>query len=146
MNLLGRHILAEFYACEAEKVNDASTVQQHLERAAELAGATVISSDMHRFEPHGLSGVLVLKESHMTIHTWPEHAYAAVDIFTCGCTIDPRAALDYLCREFGARRHAYVEVERGNRATFPELRVIERGANAPGVEANSKEGKAQPGA
>lgn len=81
--------------------------------AAKEAKATVIESRFHKFNPHGISGVVVIAESHLTIHSWPEYAYAAVDIFTCGETLKPSVAANYLIRKLQSKNPSMVEVKRG---------------------------------
>jgi S-adenosylmethionine decarboxylase len=110
---LGRHVLSEFYDCNREVLNDASLVKRYMEEAAVFSGATIVQSAFHRFSPHGVSGVVVISESHLAIHTWPEHGYAAVDLFTCGDTVDPWKAHDFLTRRLEARRTSTREVLRG---------------------------------
>ncbi len=85
---LGRHLLLDFYDCSPQLLNDDTYLEQALRRAATAAGAHVLSAHFHRFSPQGITGVLSLRESHLAIHTWPEHCFAAVDLFSCG-TIDP---------------------------------------------------------
>ena len=82
MNALGRHILAEFYECDTDILNDAQRIENYMKRAALECGATIVSSTFQTFNPHGVSGVIVIAESHLAIHTWPEYGYAAVDVFT----------------------------------------------------------------
>ncbi|MBU1650990.1 adenosylmethionine decarboxylase, partial [bacterium] len=89
MNSLGRQILVEFYHCDAEKLNDERHIAKAMHDAAELSGATIVEEVFHMFSPHGVSGVVVIAESHLAIHTWPEYGYAAVDLFTCGDEIEP---------------------------------------------------------
>ncbi|MBN2367340.1 MAG: S-adenosylmethionine decarboxylase proenzyme [Calditrichaeota bacterium] len=96
MNALGRHLLAEFFNCDAEILNDAEQVEMIMKKAALVCGATIVNSVVHTFNPHGVSGVVVIAESHLAIHTWPEYRYAAVDVFTCGDTVDPWIAMDTL--------------------------------------------------
>lgn len=81
---LGRHLLLELYDCPAEKLYYPTDSEEILLNAAKIMGATVIEAKFHAFNPHGVSGVVIIAESHLTVHTWPEHAYAAVDIFSCG--------------------------------------------------------------
>lgn len=81
---VGHHILLEFSACAAELLNDPDRLEVCLVESCREAGATVVQSTFHAFNPIGASGVVVIAESHVTIHTWPEHGYAALDIFTCG--------------------------------------------------------------
>ena len=89
MNALGRHILVEFNGCCPEILNDVAVIEEAMVEGARKAGATVIQSTFHHFSPFGVSGVVVIQESHLAIHTWPEYQYAAVDLFTCGETVDP---------------------------------------------------------
>ena len=93
---LGKHMTVEYYECDSEILADPVQVERAFLLAAEKSGATVLGSDFHVFEPQGVSGVVVISESHLAVHAWPEHDYAAVDIFTCGDTIDFQAAVDSL--------------------------------------------------
>ena len=113
MEALGRHLLVELYGCRCEALDDQDLVQRALERAAERAGATVVGRIFHRFQPEGVSGVVVIAESHLTIHTWPELGYAAVDLFTCGDAVRPSRAVAFLREELGARHSATIEMKRG---------------------------------
>lgn len=114
MNSLGRHILVEFLGCNSEILNDVSIIEKGMVDAAQKAGATVINSTFHHFSPWGVSGVVVIQESHLAIHTWPEYQYAAVDLFTCGDTVDPWISFDHLKKVFGATNHSALEMYRGN--------------------------------
>jgi S-adenosylmethionine decarboxylase proenzyme len=120
MEALGKHILAEFYECDTDAINDVRIVEETLLNAAKKANATVIGSSFHLFEPHGVSGVVVISESHLAIHSWPEYAYAAVDIFTCGDDVDPMVAFAYLKDHFKTKNATYQIVQRGqlNLPTF----------------------------
>ncbi len=113
MNALGRHILAEFYECDPEILNDVEKVEIYMKRAALECGATIVNSVFHTFNPHGVSGVVVIAESHLAIHTWPEYGYAAVDVFTCGDTVDPWVATRVLQESFRAKNIKTVELNRG---------------------------------
>ncbi|MRJ02520.1 MAG: S-adenosylmethionine decarboxylase proenzyme [Epsilonproteobacteria bacterium] len=121
MKSLGKHLLAEYYRCDEEAINDVGKVEQALIRAAEIAGATVIGSSFHRFEPYGVSGVVVISESHLTIHTWPEYRFAAVDVFTCGDHVDPMKAHEYLKGVFGTENATVETILRGV-LNIPDLR------------------------
>ncbi len=90
---LGRQMTIEYYECSPTAFIDENRVEDALLKAAEESGATIISSSFHKFEPQGVSGVVVIAESHFTIHAWPEHDYAAVDIFTCGDNINLEIAV-----------------------------------------------------
>lgn len=113
MNALGRHILVEFTNCNADVLNDVSAIEKSMTEAAKIAGATVINSNFHHFSPYGVSGVVVIQESHLAIHTWPEYKYAAVDLFTCGETVDPWVSFDHLKKAFQANYSA-IEMQRGS--------------------------------
>lgn len=113
MKALGNHILVEFYDCNKEVLNNASYVEKVMNEASILSGATVVGSHFHTFNPHGVSGVVVIAESHLSIHTWPEYSYAAVDIFTCGDLIDSEKAFYHLKKHFKAKNTATIEMKRG---------------------------------
>jgi S-adenosylmethionine decarboxylase proenzyme len=110
---LGRHILVEFYGCNREKLNDLKLIEETMIGAAEYAKATVVDDVFHKFNPHGISGVVVISESHLAIHTWPEYGYAAVDLFTCGESVDPWDAFFFLSRELEAESNTTMELKRG---------------------------------
>ena len=113
MHSLGRHLLLELYECSSEILNNLETVKTALVEAVKRAEATIIDVVFHEFNPFGISGVVVIAESHLSIHTWPEYRYAAVDIFSCGDSLKPAAAATYLVEQFGASRASCVEVKRG---------------------------------
>jgi spermidine synthase len=113
MAALGRHIIVEFYDCTPELLNDVVHIQKSMEAAAEEAGATLINSTFHHFSPYGVSGVVVIQESHLAIHTWPEYGYASVDLFTCGDTVNPWVSYNYLKKAFEADHGSAVEMRRG---------------------------------
>lgn len=92
--VLGRHLIVEVFEADPHLLDDAHALEQLLLQAARAANATVIQSVFHRFSPYGVSGVVVIAESHLTIHTWPEYGYAAIDIFTCGPKMDLDAAVE----------------------------------------------------
>lgn len=112
MQTAGRHVLAEYHGCPTQILDDEAHIAAAMRRAAEAAGATVIQAVFHRYAPQGVTGVLVLAESHISVHTWPESGYAAVDFFTCG-TCDPEAAHTVLAQAFEARRTEILCVDRG---------------------------------
>ncbi len=136
MNALGRHLLAEFHDCESGALNSPARVEELMNEAARLSGATVVRSVFHMFSPHGVSGVVVVEESHLAVHTWPEYRYAAVDYFSCG-EVDCDAAVRYLAEHLRPVRMETKEVPRG---------VIE-GSEAPldAPSASSGEGEASNG-
>jgi spermidine synthase len=113
MAALGRHIIVEFYNCTPEKINDVVHIEKSMVGSAEEAGATVINSTFHHFSPYGVSGVVVIQESHLAIHTWPEYGYASVDLYTCGDTVDPWVSHRYLKQALGAGHSSALEMSRG---------------------------------
>ncbi len=113
MNALGKHLLLELKDCDREVLNDLGFLKGILSAAASEAGATVLGESFHQFKPQGVSGVVVIAESHLFIHTWPEHGYAAVDIFTCGDSVQPDKAAQILIRELKAKNHSILEIHRG---------------------------------
>jgi len=110
---LGRHLLLELFDCDAETINSLEAVKTAMVEAAKAAQATIVDVVFHEFNPFGISGVVVIAESHLAIHTWPEYRYAAVDVFSCGDVLQPQAAADHLVAELGAARASVVELQRG---------------------------------
>lgn len=113
MNALGRHLLLELKNCNSGVLNDLSFLRSALLAAAKESGATIMGESFHPFNPQGVSGVVIIAESHMSIHTWPEYDYAAVDIFTCGKTVQPEKAAEFMIKKLGAKNHSIIEVQRG---------------------------------
>ena len=113
MNALGKHLLLELKDCDKEVLDDLSFLKGILLAAAGEAGAMVLGESFHQFSPQGVSGVVMIAESHLVIHTWPEYGYAAVDIFTCGDSVQPGKAAEILIRKLGAKNHTALELQRG---------------------------------
>ena len=113
MKALGRHILAELSHCNREILADLERVQSAMVQAAIVAKAEIREIAFHRFQPHGVSGVVVIAESHLAIHTWPELGYAAIDVYTCGSTTEPWRACRFLAEQFGSKMMNTTVVERG---------------------------------
>jgi S-adenosylmethionine decarboxylase len=111
MKGLGRHLILEFW--EAKNLNSVTVVEGALREAVEACALTLKDLHVYHWSPEGVTGVAVLSESHMTIHTWPEYGYAAVDVFTCGEDSNPRAAIPILLGHFHAQRVQVMEVVRG---------------------------------
>ena len=106
-------MLLELFDCESDSINNLAAVKGALVEAAKRAHATIVDVVFHEFNPFGISGVVVIAESHLSIHTWPEYRYAAVDIFSCGDILQPEIAANYLVEQFGAERTSVVEMQRG---------------------------------
>lgn len=113
MKHLGRHVLAELCGCDFDILNDVNKVEEIMVNAALDAGAEVRECVFHKFSPQGVSGVVVISESHLAIHTWPELGYAAVDVFTCGEKVNPWDACNYLTERFSAKQMTAKEMKRG---------------------------------
>jgi S-adenosylmethionine decarboxylase len=109
---LGRHLLAEFTGCDAASLADLQGVTRAMLQAAEASGATIVTHSFHHFSPHGVSGAVIIAESHLAIHTWPEHGFAAVDFFSCG-NVDMDRGLALLKTAFAATGESRIELERG---------------------------------
>jgi len=113
LNALGKHLLLELKDCNEEVLNDLSFLKDTMIAAASEAGATALGDSFHQFNPQGVSGVVVIAESHLFIHTWPEYGYAAIDIFTCGDSVQPGKAAQILIRKLGSKNHSILEIKRG---------------------------------
>ncbi len=110
---LGTQILIELKDCDPKKLNDIEFIRETMEEAARKTGSTIISSSFRYFEPQGISGVVMISESHLTIHSWPEYGYAAADIFTCGNQVFPWKAVEFLKIELEAKFFSTHEIKRG---------------------------------
>ena len=109
---LGAHYLAEFYICNRSKINNIAFLEKIMIEATELSGASIIKHFFHKFKPQGISGVVVIAESHFAIHTWPEHGYAAVDLFSCA-DLDFKAALNHIRINIDSEYHSISLARRG---------------------------------
>ena len=107
-----KHLLLELYRCDCEKLNDESFLRCVLNRASKLANATVLNLISNKFEPQGVTAIALLAESHISIHTWPESNYSAIDIFTCGQNMMPELASQYLIESLMAEEHSLRVIER----------------------------------
>lgn len=110
---LGNHLIVELYDCCSQAINDVHFVESAMKKAVAVSGATLVQSVIHEFNPHGVSGVVVIEESHFSVHTWPEYGYCALDIFTCGTEVDYYSALNYLKEAFKAGNLSVSEIKRG---------------------------------
>ena len=93
---LGQHSLFDFHGCPSDCLRATEEIRRALLKAVREAGGTIVTETFHTFSPHGVSGVIVIAESHVTIHTWPEHGYAAVDVFSCGISLKHGVVRDQL--------------------------------------------------
>lgn len=129
MQALGRQILVEFYDCDTDILKDEKYIAKAMLRACEIGQATVVTSAFHSFSPFGVSGVVVIAESHVAIHTWPEYGYAGVDIFTCGETIEPWLLFKHLKEAFKSKHTSNMELKRGLFETHGE-KLLHKPENA----------------
>ncbi len=112
MKTIGRHLIVELYRCRQDLLNDVGVVRAHMLEAARVCGATVMGESFHAFSPQGVSGTVVISESHLSIHTWPENGYVSIDVYTCG-GLDPHPSFDYLATAFEADAARHQEILRG---------------------------------
>ena len=113
MEIMGRQIIAELWDCNIDILNDIELLKQIFVDAALEAGAEVREVAFHQFAPHGVSGVVIISESHLTIHSFPEHGYASIDVYTCGENIDPTIAVEYIARSLESKISEKMEIPRG---------------------------------
>jgi len=109
---VGRHLLLELYDCDAAALDSIDAVREAVREATRISGATIVGEVYHHFDPQGMSGSILIAESHVSLHTWPEAGYAAADYYTCG-SIDPRSGMEHLAAQLGAGSYRLVEVVRG---------------------------------
>lgn len=113
MNAIGLHLLIELEDCNSAILDDVELIEKYMVQAAERAKATILKTYFHKFSPVGVTGVVALAESHISIHTWPEYNYAAVDIFTCGIILQPQTASQYLIDKLECKTPVITEIKRG---------------------------------
>lgn len=110
---LGAHFILDLYGCDEAILNDVAGIQEAFLYAGRVSNATVLTHSFHSFEPVGVTGVVVIAESHFSIHTWPEYDYAAIDIFTCGKDMKPEKAIEVFLKVFSAKTHWLRKISRG---------------------------------
>ena len=113
-NFQGNHLLLELYGCNREKLNDELYLRCQLNSAAKLAKASVLNIVSNKFEPFGVTAIALLAESHLSIHTWPESYYSAIDIFTCGRNMKPKLASQFLIKSLEASNYLLKTIARDN--------------------------------
>ena len=111
---LGSQVVLDLYECETPRLDDIDWVKATLVDAALAAGATIVQTVFHKFAPWGISGVVVISESHLAIHIWPENRYAAIDVFTCGENVRMDVASAFLKRAFQSKRAVQKSFSRGD--------------------------------
>lgn len=123
---LGRHILVEYYNCDPAVLKNPGFIEAEMNQAALAAKATIVESKFHHFNPWGVSGAVIIAESHLTIHTWPEYGFASADFFTCG-DIDPWKSFEYLEKILKAELSESVEIPRGLTAKIRKHAKVDLG-------------------
>ena len=113
MKALGIHLLVELNGCDPKLLNDINIIKDIMLAAANESGVTVLGESFHQFSPQGVSGVILIAESHLSIHTWPEHGYAGADIFTCGTRVQPQKAAEVIIERLKPRTHSIIQMYRG---------------------------------
>ena len=113
MKGVGHHHFADYYGCSFEDLNDAVSLRALLLDAVARSGATILSDHFEIFDPHGVTGVIVVAESHVALHTWPEHGFLAMDYFTCSARLDVRLTFETIAQALHAERFDVREVVRG---------------------------------
>ena len=121
-DMVGKHCILELYECDKSKLNDEAFLRTAITTAAKRAGAKLLNLITHRFDPQGVTGLALLAESHISIHTWPENGYAAVDVFTCGDHTMPEQACEVMRRELGARSYVLKSFNRHTPADLGKAR------------------------
>lgn len=124
MEALGTHLLLDLRECNSDLLDDLDYIRSVLLAAARDAGATIVGETFHKFRPIGVTGIVAIAESHISIHTWPEHGYAAADIFTCGESLLPSRAADRIVEMLECRRRLISEVRRGELSTTTAATAI----------------------
>ena len=119
MDALGTHLLLELGKCDEAILDDIDYIQDAMINAAAEAGANIIGKSFHKFDPRGVTGIVAISESHLCIHTWPEHGYAAADIFTCGIGFKPNRAAQLIVKRLRCVEPSITEVKRGLSTTEP---------------------------
>ena len=110
---IGMHVILDLYDCDKNILDDLERIEQILTNSAKIANSMVLDKHFRKFNPQGVTGVVVVSESHISIHTWPEYGYAAVDVYTCGSHTLPVKASEYIIRELKCKRPTITKIDRG---------------------------------
>lgn len=124
MDALGRHVMIEMWECNPS-INEPETVRAAIYEAVRKIGATLLNAHVHSFSPQGVTGVATLAESHLALHSWPEHGYLAADVFTCGDHVNPQALVEVLKQRFEPGVVEVRELERGRRPAAARFSSVE---------------------
>lgn len=119
---LGRHLIVEFYGCPKSIIDDAEFLERILEEGVVKAGGRIVGKLFHKFKPQGVTGIIAISESHVSVHTWPENNYMALDAFTCGNEMDPWVVYRELSEKIKPKRVKVLELKRGELKEFEKAR------------------------
>ncbi|MGK7901696.1 MAG: adenosylmethionine decarboxylase [Hormoscilla sp.] len=119
LRTVGVHCVLELYNCPASLLNNTSFIKEALRSAARKAQSTLLGEVSYAFSPLGVTALVLLAESHISIHTWPESGYAAADVFTCGEHTEPESACQYLVQAFQAEEHLLLKFPRRRLSASP---------------------------
>jgi S-adenosylmethionine decarboxylase len=122
LGALGYNIFADMYGCDASILNDVEYLRAVMKEAARKGNMSVVRTIFHRYEPHGVTGVVIVKESHLAIHTWPEYSFASVDIFLCGTNSNPYEALKYIELKLRPKKVYTNSMERGMAIEYERIK------------------------
>ena len=111
--VLGNHYLVDYYNCNTDILTIVEKIKELMLDAGKIGNLHIVGECFHQFKPYGVSGVLILKESHFTIHTWPEYNYASVDLYLCDTTIDVSNLIKYLAKRLGTESYNINKIVRG---------------------------------
>ena len=110
---IGTHLIIDLYDCKCDFLDNPNKIQQILTETAQISNTTTLNIYVHKFKPYGVSGYVLISESHISIHTWPECNYASLDIYTCGNNSLPTNGFDYLVEKLDSRKPTIIKIERG---------------------------------
>ncbi len=111
---LGKHLIAEFYNCCEDSIDNIDFVRDSMIEAAKIAKATIVAEKFHKFYPYGVSGIVIISESHLSIHAWKEYKYCAIDIFVCDTSLKLDEAISYLKAQLKSKKVEYYTIARGD--------------------------------
>lgn len=122
MDTTGKHLIIDFYNCNADLINNANFLLDTCIESVKLTNATILETHVHKFEPQGISVVIILQESHLSLHSFPEEEFVSVDIYSCGEYTDPYNALDYMKENLQSKQIVFLNLLRGNGRKIVENR------------------------
>lgn len=117
----GKHFILDVYGCDYHEIDSATGLEKLMKDAANAAHMEILHVYMHKFQPHGVTGVVVLSTSHISVHTWPEYGYAAFDVFSCSNDAQTRLAVNHIIQNLQHSRKRISDVDRG----YAELKTIQ---------------------